>query len=72
MAMHYKELTMFIKNLKDYKLTKQQRKTLKGQVLAGDLAGAKKGLERLTVKAVRYGHSENPYRGIKSGKIQSP
>ena len=47
MAMHYKESTMFIKKLKYYKLTKQQKKTLKEQVLAGDLSGAKTGLRRL-------------------------
>lgn len=37
-------------------LTKQQYKTLKGQILAGDSAGAMKGLKRLlSEKKVRHG-----------------
>lgn len=32
-------------------LTKQQYKTLKGQILAGDSAGAMKGLEKLRLKS---------------------
>ena len=32
-------------------LTKQQYKTLKGQILAGDSAGAMKGLEKLRSKS---------------------
>lgn len=46
------EVSKFIKCLKTLNLTKQQKRTLKGQALSGDLEGAKKGLERLTeVKA---------------------
>ena len=41
------ELNKFIKSLKYYNLTKQQKKTLKGQAISGDLEGAKKGLARL-------------------------
>ncbi len=37
----------FIRSLKQYPLTKQQIKTLRGQAIAGDLAGAQKGLERM-------------------------
>ena len=37
----------FIKYLKSLNLTKQQKRTLKGQALNGDLKGAKKGLARL-------------------------
>ena len=39
----------FIKLLKEFNgvLTKQQIKTLRGQVLAGDISGAFKGLERI-------------------------
>ena len=37
----------FLRQLKDYGLTRQQIKTLRGQALAGDIDGAIKGLERL-------------------------
>lgn len=42
------ELTKFYMTLKYARLTKQQRKTLMGQALAGDLKGALKGFKRLT------------------------
>ncbi len=41
------EVQVFIRALKYHRLTSQQRKTLRGQALAGDLAGAKKGLQRI-------------------------
>lgn len=43
------ETTVFLKRLKIFKkvLTAQERKTLKGQALSGDLAGAKKGLDKI-------------------------
>ena len=44
--MHIQEIDRFIGSLKHYRLTKQQIKTLRGQALAGDLAGAKKGLNK--------------------------
>ena len=37
----------FIKSLRTLNLTKQQKKTLRGQALSGDLKGAKKGLAKL-------------------------
>lgn len=42
-------LNLFIKTLKSRrsKLTTQQYKTLKGQAVAGDIAGANKGLIKL-------------------------
>ena len=40
------EVQAFIRALKYYRLASQQRKTLRGQALAGDLAGAKRGLQR--------------------------
>ncbi len=46
------EVSGFIKSLIKYGLSKQQIKTLRGQAFAGDLAGAKKGLERLIRKKV--------------------
>lgn len=41
------ELTKFIKQLKQSNLTLQQFKTLKGQALSGDIAGAEKGLHKI-------------------------
>lgn len=43
------ETTVFLKRLKIFKkvLTAQERKTLKGQALSGDIEGAKKGLDKL-------------------------
>lgn len=42
-------INLFIKTLKSNqcKLTKQQYKTLKGQAVAGDVAGANKGLMKI-------------------------
>lgn len=49
------ELTEFMKILKCKKqnLTRQQSRTIKGQTFAGDIAGAKKGLNKLLER--RYG-----------------
>lgn len=47
------EIDSFIGSLKHYRLTKQQIKTLRGQALAGDLEGAKKGLVRVVEKTAR-------------------
>lgn len=47
------KLKGFIKALGGSGLGKQQKKTLKGQALAGDLAGAKKGLKRLMKRVAR-------------------
>lgn len=43
------ETMVFLKRLKIFKkvLTTQERKTLKGQALSGDIEGAKKGLDKL-------------------------
>lgn len=40
----------FVKSLKKYPLTSQQRHTLKGQALSGDLDGAMKGLQKCLAK----------------------
>ena len=48
--MHLYEIDSFIRSLKSFGLTKQQIKTLRGQALTGDLAGAQKGLERMVTK----------------------
>lgn len=42
------EIYKFIRELRKYNLTKQQRKTIRGQALSGDIVGAKKGLEKLS------------------------
>ena len=42
------ELAKFFMAVKYSGLTRQQKRTLKGQALAGDLKGALKGLKRLT------------------------
>ena len=53
------ETKIFLKRLKIFKkvLTTQETKTLKGQALAGDLAGAKRGLEKI-LKREREQRSE--------------
>lgn len=45
----YMKAHWFLQTLKKYnsKLSGQEFKTLRGQVLAGDVAGAAKGLERI-------------------------
>ena len=40
-------VNQFIRSLRFENLTTQQKRTLKGQALSGDLAGAKKGLEKI-------------------------
>lgn len=48
------ETTTFIKALRTIpQLSRQQRKTLKGQALAGDLDGAFKGLQKIQQRGVR-------------------
>lgn len=42
-----RETDRFIEALKFYELTSKQRKTLRGQAIAGDLEGAQKGLQRI-------------------------
>lgn len=42
------QVSKFIKDLDKYNLTKQQKKTLRGQALRGDLEGAIKGLRTIT------------------------
>lgn len=59
--MNYIGINGFVKNLKKYqnRLSKQQLKTLRGQALSGDLAGAKKGLTKLLRKERSYGDTED-------------
>lgn len=44
------QVSKFIKDLDRYNLTKQQKKTLRGQALKGDLEGAIKGLRTITTR----------------------
>ena len=44
-----KEAFILIKKYK-YKLTKQQMKTFKGQIISGDIEGFKKGLKKCLKK----------------------
>jgi hypothetical protein len=59
--MNYIEIKGFVKDLKKYQhwLSKQQLKTLRGQALSGDLAGAKKGLTKLLRREKSYGDTES-------------
>ena len=51
-----RETIRFIKGLKDYRglLPRQVIKTLRGQALAGDVKGAKKGLKKEVDKIGRF------------------
>lgn len=51
---NWKESKTYLKELNNHKdkLTKQQYKTLKGQILSGDYIGAEKGLKKLIRKKV--------------------
>lgn len=59
--MNYIEINGFVKHLKKYQhqLSKQQLKTLRGQALSGDLAGAKRGLIKLLRKEKTNGNTES-------------
>ena len=43
----YARANMFLRQLKESRLTLQQKRTLRGQALNGDLNGARRGLEKL-------------------------
>lgn len=46
------EIDMFIRSLKNLPLTRQQKRTLKGQAIAGDIEGAKRGLSKVIKQAI--------------------
>ena len=56
--MQQQELGAFLATLKYSRLTHQQRRTLRGQALAGDLKGAQKGLQKLTEANNKNGGKE--------------
>ena len=47
-----KEQCIAMLKAKKHKLTHQQYLTIKGQILAGDIEGARKGLEKLSRKHI--------------------
>lgn len=49
-AYSYREVNRFIRYLRYLPLTIQQKRTLKGQALSGDLDGAYRGLDTLCLK----------------------
>ena len=51
------EVQVFIRSLKYHRLTSQQRKTLRGQALAGNLTAAQVGLRKILSKGISHGHS---------------
>ena len=51
------EVQVFIRALKYHRLTSQQRKTLRGQALAGYLPAAQVGLRKIVSKGIQHGHS---------------
>ncbi len=57
------ELTEFMELLRQrrHRLTSQQRRTIKGQALAGDVKGALKGLRRILKRGVSDGKNNNGY-----------
>jgi len=56
-----KSKSSFLRELRKYKdhLTRQQFKTLPGQVLNGDCVGAKKGLEKISNRRMQDEHTKN-------------
>lgn len=42
------DVQRFVRKLQKVNITKQQRKTLRGQAINGDLEGAEKGLNKIT------------------------
>lgn len=46
---------MTVQDLKEYRgiLSKQQIKTLKGQILSGDIKGAEKGLSKILIRRIK-------------------
>jgi hypothetical protein len=51
------EIQAFIHSLKYHRLTSQQRKTLRGQALAGNLTAARVGLQKIVMRGNEHGHS---------------
>jgi hypothetical protein len=56
------EVQAFIQSLTIPPLEQQQRKTLRGQALAGNLPAAQAGLRRIVSKGINHGHSNTAGR----------
>jgi hypothetical protein len=56
------EMQSFLHSLKYHRLTSQQRKTLRGQALAGNLMAAQAGLRKIVSKGAQHGHSNTAGR----------
>lgn len=63
------EIQEFIRSLRYHRLTSQQRKTLRGQALAGNLPAAKAGLRRIVSKGYQHGHSNTAGGKTRTGGI---
>ena len=55
--MNMDEVQAFIHSLRYHRLTSQQRKTLRGQALAGNLPAAQAGLRKIVAKGNHHGYS---------------
>jgi hypothetical protein len=57
----HKTNSIFLRELRKYKdhLTKQQFKTLRGQIINGDCEGAKKGLKKILNRRIQHEHTKN-------------
>ena len=56
-----KTKSCFLREVRKYKdhLTRQQFKTLRGQVFNGECEGAKKGLEKILNRRIQHEHTKN-------------
>jgi len=59
----------FIRSLRYYRLTSQQRKTLRGQALAGNLPAAKAGLHRIVKRGYQHDYSNTAGCKTRTGGI---
>ena len=55
--MNMDEMQEFLRALKYHRLTSQQRKTLRGQALAGNIVAAKAGLRKIVSKGNHHVYS---------------
>ena len=67
--MNMDEIQAFIHSLRHYRLTTQQRKTLRGQALAGNLPAARAGLRKIVSKGSQHGHSNTAGGKTRTGGI---
>ena len=63
------EMQEFLRALKYHRLTSQQRKTLRGQALAGNLPAAKAGLHRIVKRGFQHDYSNAAGDETRTGGI---